>query len=36
MAVIELTGVLKDYTTEAETLHVLKGIDLQIDALQHV
>jgi putative ABC transport system ATP-binding protein len=36
MAVIELTGVLKDYTTEAETLHVLKGINLQIEAGEFV
>jgi putative ABC transport system ATP-binding protein len=36
MAVIELTGVLKDYKTEAETLHVLKGINLQIEAGEFV
>ena len=36
MAVIELNGVLKDYTTEAETLHVLKGNNLQIEAGEFV
>lgn len=36
MAVMELAGVLKDYTTEAETLRVLKGIDLQIEAGEFV
>ncbi|MEY4376091.1 MAG: hypothetical protein RJB26_641 [Pseudomonadota bacterium] len=36
MAVMELAGVLKDYTTEAETLRVLKGIDLNIEAGEFV